>query len=57
MDDQVTNRQPVDHEEEPKQAVMTIRMPAELHRALKDEAHRQRVSMNQLCITKLQGNT
>ena len=33
--------------------VITVRMPASMHAALKDEAHRVRTSLNQLCITKL----
>jgi predicted HicB family RNase H-like nuclease len=33
--------------------VITVRMPASLHDALKTEAHERKVSMNKLCITKL----
>jgi predicted HicB family RNase H-like nuclease len=33
--------------------VITVRMPASLHDALKTEAHDRKVSMNKLCITKL----
>lgn len=34
-------------------SVITVRMPAELHDRLKDEAHEHRRSMNQLCVQKL----
>lgn len=33
--------------------VITVRLPASLHEALKDEAHNRKVSMNRLCINKL----
>jgi hypothetical protein len=33
--------------------VITVRLPASLHEALKDEAHQRKVSMNKLCINKL----
>ena len=33
--------------------VITVRLPASLHEALKDEAHQRKVSMNKLCISKL----
>ncbi len=33
--------------------VITVRLPSCLHEALKDEAHIRKMSMNQLCISKL----
>jgi len=33
--------------------VITVRMPASMHEALKDEAHTYRTTINQLCISKL----
>lgn len=36
-----------------KQRVVTVRMSQELHDALRAEAHKNDVSLNQLCIAKL----
>jgi|KBSSwiStaDraftv2_1062776.scaffolds.fasta_scaffold356727_6 hypothetical protein len=36
-------------------AVITVRMPAELHRILKEQAHAERTSLNQLCVDRLRG--
>jgi len=33
--------------------IITVRIPASLHESLRAEAHDRRVSMNQLCISKL----
>jgi hypothetical protein len=33
--------------------VITVRLPDSLHSALKEEAYQGRISLNQLCITKL----
>ena len=39
---------------EPNQTrVITVRLPAELHESLCNEAHDNRTSLNQLCIAKL----
>jgi hypothetical protein len=34
-------------------ATVTVRMPRSLHRALRDEAHRRRTSLNRLCVEAL----
>ncbi len=34
--------------------VITVRMSEELHEALKEEAYQRRISMNTLCLMKLQ---
>jgi predicted HicB family RNase H-like nuclease len=36
-------------------AVITVRLPRELHAALRDEAAANRTSLNRLCIAKLRG--
>lgn len=36
--------------------VITVRMPRELHDALKDEARRRSTTLNRLCIAKLLGS-
>lgn len=38
----------------PPTAVVTVRMSAELHERLKATAHKQGVSLNQLCIERLE---
>jgi predicted HicB family RNase H-like nuclease len=34
-------------------SVITVRLPRDLHAALKDEAHARRTSLNQLCVATL----
>jgi len=34
-------------------SVITVRLPRDLHAALKDEAHDHRTSLNRLCVAKL----
>ncbi len=33
--------------------VVTVRMPAELHKALKKESYHREISMNQLCLAMI----
>lgn len=37
----------------PRSRMVTVRMPAELHTALFEEAHQLRTSLNKLCVSKL----
>lgn len=46
------SRQPDIHSQESRR-VVTVRMPLSLHESLKAEARQYRVSINQLCISKL----
>lgn len=46
------SRQPDIHSQEARR-VVTVRMPLSLHESLKAEARQYRVSINQLCISKL----
>lgn len=46
------SRQPDIHRQESRR-VVTVRMPLSLHESLKAEARQYRVSINQLCISKL----
>jgi predicted HicB family RNase H-like nuclease len=42
-----------DREEEARMKMITVRIPESLHSELLDEAKREGVSLNQLCLTKL----
>lgn len=44
------NTDPLDKEET---RMITVRLPSSMHAFLKDEAKRQRTSVNKLCITRL----
>lgn len=46
------SRQPDIHSQESRR-VVTVRMPLSLHESLKAEARQYRISINQLCISKL----
>lgn len=46
------SRQPDIHNQESRR-VVTVRMPLSLHESLKAEARQYRISINQLCISKL----
>ena len=54
--DQILHRLPGDNGngEVDKIRVMTVRMPASLHEALKDEARSRKTSANKLAVAKLQ---
>lgn len=50
---QLRNRPSPNAEGKEPTRVITVRMPASLHDALRAEAHDRKTSMNKLCITKL----